>query len=266
MVSQLTNVGYRVSEIVSPRAPAVAVRRLARSANSRATTLSQAELNAQLVWFCVPDSEIARAAHSLTGRVSWKGKIAFHSSGALASDQLRELRELGASVAAVHPLMSFVRDATPSLKDVAFAVEGDAAAVKFARVVVRRLGGGFFRIPKSRKAAYHAFGAFTSPLLIALLATSEQVARAAGMSPATARRRMLPIVRQTISNYANLGPGEAFTGPIVRGDVATVRKHLQALKNVPEAGAVYEALARAALRYLPSQKRKNLRKLLSRRG
>jgi predicted short-subunit dehydrogenase-like oxidoreductase (DUF2520 family) len=124
------------------------------------------------------------------------------------------------------------------------------------------LGGEAFTIRKQHKAAYHAWGAFASPLLVATLVTAEPVARAAGLSAAQARKRMLPIVRQTIANYEGLGPAGAFSGPIVRGDAETVRKHLQVLKKVPEARDVYLALARAALRYLPARNRAKLRKAL----
>ena len=112
--------------------------------------------------------------------------------------------------------------------------------------------------------AYHAWGAFASPLLIALLVTAEKVARAAGLSNIEARRKMLPIVRQTVANYAKLGPAGAFSGPIVRGDAQVVRQHLKELKKVPEARAVYLALARAGLRFLPSRNRRELEKALRR--
>jgi predicted short-subunit dehydrogenase-like oxidoreductase (DUF2520 family) len=90
------------------------------------------------------------------------------------------------------------------------------------------------------------------------------VARAAGLSSAEARRKMMPILRQTLANYAKLGPAEAFSGPIVRGDAQVVRKHLSELKKIPGAGEVYAALARAALRYLPAGNRTELEKMLRR--
>jgi predicted short-subunit dehydrogenase-like oxidoreductase (DUF2520 family) len=75
---------------------------------------------------------------------------------------------------------------------------------------------------------------------------------------------MLPIVKQTLENYRALGPAGAFSGPIVRGDVPIVRKHLQSLYKIPTAKEVYVALARAALQYLPARNRKELKKLLGR--
>jgi predicted short-subunit dehydrogenase-like oxidoreductase (DUF2520 family) len=73
---------------------------------------------------------------------------------------------------------------------------------------------------------------------------------------------MLPIVRQTLANYAKLGPAGAFSGPIVRGDAQVVRRHVKELKKIPGAKDVYLALARAGIRYLPSRNRKELEKLL----
>jgi len=95
-----------------------------------------------------------------------------------------------------------------------------------------------------------------------LLAASERVAVAAGVSRKAARKRVLPILKQTLANYARLGAPGAFSGPIARGDVATVKKHLSILRGVPGAGEVYIALAHAALRDLPAKNRSGLEKIL----
>ncbi len=158
--------------------------------------------------------------------------------------------------------MTFVTASVPSLRGTPFALEGDAKALRAAREIVRNLGGEVFPISKTLKSAYHAWSAFTSPLLIALLVTGEKVARAAGLSQADARKKMLPILRQTLANYANLGPAASFSGPIVRGDVQVVGKHVNELNKIPEAREVYLALARASVRYLPSRNRSELRKIL----
>jgi len=261
---ELRQAGYTISEIVSRDSAASKkkARELAGKVKAYASTRANARLDADLVWFCVPDQEIAAAAHQLALVAAWKKKNAFHSSGALASDELDVLRRRGAAAASVHPLMTFVHGSMPSLSGVPFAVEGDAAAVRVARRIVRDLRGKAFTIRKQHKAAYHAWGAFTSPLLVATLVTGERVARTAGLSAAEARKKMLPIVRQTIANYQALGPAGAFSGPIVRGDAEIVRKHLRILKKVPEARGVYLALARAALRYLPARNRATLKKTL----
>ena len=101
---------------------------------------------------------------------------------------------------------------------------------------------------------------FASPLLTALLAATERVAGAAGVSRKAARKRMLPILTQTLANYSRLGAPRAFSGPIARGDVATVEKHLKVLEEIPNARQVYVALARTALCDLPAKNRAALKK------
>jgi len=264
LAMELRRAGYAICEIVSRNN--IASKRkagiLARKVRALVSTIDTVRANADVVWFCVPDREIENAAHQLASVIDWKRKIAFHSSGALLSDELNILRRRGATVGSIHPMMTFVACAIPSLEGVPFAMEGDVAATRAARRIVRDLGGEAFTIRSQHKTAYHAWGSFASPLLVATLVTAEQVARAAGLSDREARRKMLPIIRQTLSNYETLGPAGAFSGPIVRGDAEIVRKHLQALKKVPEARNLYLALARAAMRYLPVRNRAKLKNVL----
>ena len=261
---ELKRAGYTISEIVSRNTVASKrkARELARKVQARVSTNNNAHLDVDLVWFCVPDRQIGAASRQLASRIDWKNKTAFHSSGALASNELKALWQRGASVASVHPMMTFVSGSIPSLKGLPFAMEGDAAAVRIARKIVKGLGGEAFAIRKRHKAAYHAWGAFASPLLVAALVTGEKLARLAGLSAAEARKKMLPIIRQTVANYETLGPAGAFSGPIVRGDAEIVHKHMQMLRKVPEARAAYLALARAALTYLPARNRGKLRRAL----
>ena len=263
LAQELRRSGYRITEIASRNS--IASRRKARALAKKVhavAAIDNPRLDADLIWFCVPDREIAKAARQMAQVADWKGKIAFHSSGALASEELSVLRRRGAAVASVHPLMTFVSGSIPSLHGIPLALEGDAKAIRAAREIARDLGAEPFPISKSKKSAYHAWGGFTSPLLIALLVTGERVAHAAGLSPADARKKMLPIVQQTLANYAKLGPAGAFSGPLVRGDAQVVRKHVKELRKIPGARDVYLALARAGSRYLPLRNRKELEKLL----
>jgi predicted short-subunit dehydrogenase-like oxidoreductase (DUF2520 family) len=158
--------------------------------------------------------------------------------------------------------MTFVQGSRPSLAGVPFAIEGDSQAVRVARHIVRRLGGKPYAIGKKEKNAYHAWGTFASPLLTVLLAATEKVAGLAGVPPKEARERMIPIVLQTIRNYAEFGARGGFSGPIIRGDVGTLRRHLDVLRSAPVTRQVYATLARAALEYLPAKNKPALKGLL----
>ena len=268
----LNDAGFTITEIVardSPRSRQCA-RRLAAKVAAQRVTVHSAALDANLLWFCVPDREIRGAASVVADHLvarelaqqKVKVRSAFHSSGALSSRELEPLRKAGAAVASVHPLMTFVAGAHPSLTGVPFAMEGDGAAKRVARRIVRELGGKSFSLPAARKAAYHAWATMTSPLLLAFLVTLEEAARAAGLTRKDSRHKSLPIIRQTLANYSRLGPAHSFSGPLVRGDAETVAKHLAVLKQHPGAREVYVALARAALRGLPVRNRKGLQRLL----
>jgi predicted short-subunit dehydrogenase-like oxidoreductase (DUF2520 family) len=258
----LCEAGYKISEIVSRRSPDSRTRTLAAKCGAQATQFSKAKLEAQLVWLCVPDREIRLVARALADRSVGKIKFAFHSSGALAAGELSSLKRHGIACASAHPLMTFVPGSAPGLKGVPFALEGDGAAVRVARQIVRALGGEPFVLLARRKAAYHAWATMTSPLLLAFLVTLEDAARAAGLKKENSRRMSLPIIRQTLANYSALGPDHSFSGPIIRGDTATVARHLAELKRVPTARKVYVELARAALRGLPSRSKNEQKKLL----
>lgn len=266
----LRDAGFEITEIIARDLPQSRLRAhlLASKVGAQAVTAHSAALDSTLLWFCVPDGQIRRAALALAAHLAasthHKAKVRFllHSSGVLSSRELDPLRTAGVAVASAHPLMTFVAGAHTSLTGVPFAIEGDDAAKRVARRIVRELGGESFALPASRKAAYHAWGTLTSPLLLAFLVTLEDAARAAGFTRQDARRKSLPIIRQTLENYSRLGPARSFSGPLVRGDAETVAKHLAVLKKHPGAREVYVALARTALRGLPVKNREELERLL----
>jgi len=262
---QLHAAGYDVSEIASRNhAKSLgSAKRLAQKIGAHAAQLRTAKLSADLIWVCVPDSQIAPLSNELS-RKSWGGQFAFHSSGVLSSDVLTPLRKKGARIASVHPLMTFIDRSLPNLTGVSFAIEGNPSALRVAAAIAKDLGGIPRRIRKQAKPAYHAFATMICPLLVALLTTAEEAARAAEIPSQQARKRMLPIVQQTIANYVKLGPARAFTGPIVRGDAETIQLHLKALAGTPVAGNTYAALAQAALELLPCKNEEELKKLLGR--
>ena len=259
----LRRAGFTVDAVIArgKRNSIRKARLLAKQVGARVLT-EAADLRADLVWFCVPDSQISQAAQNLAQGFGWKGTVALHSSGALTSEELEPLRQRGAAVASVHPLMTFVRGSRPALAGVPFAIEGERSAVQMARHIVRELGGQPFAIRKQDKAAHHAWGTFASPLLTALLATTERVAVSAGVKRKAAVRRMMPILLQTLANYAERGAAKSFSGPIIRGDVDTVSRHLKVLKRIPPAREVYASLARASLEFLPVKNKNALKRLL----
>jgi len=238
------------------RALATALKRHGYVVDEVVRRASKPRLAADVVWFCVPDKEIAGAASSLANATEWRGKVALHSSGALPASELASLKRRGASIASAHPLNTFVAASNNDLRDVPFALEGEAHALRVLTPIIKTLNAGaaIFRITPAHKPLYHAMGAFASPLLISLLANAEVVGRASGVKDP--RRALAKILQTTVANYLRNGAAASFSGPIVRGDEATVRKHLASLKGLPQQRIVYKALAESAIRLLPSKLKK----------
>lgn len=257
--------GYRVTEVVSRdnRQSRSRAGALAKRVGARAVTFREAEFVARITWICVPDDAISPVAEQLAATEGWRRKIAVHSSGALGSEVLNPLKTLGAAIASAHPLMTFVSSSQGILTGVPFAMEGDAKAMSIIGPVVRSLGGKPFRIAPESKVAYHLFGFFSSPALAALIVSAQQAGKLAGLTDRHARELMEPIVRQTIDNCFRTDPGRAFSGPLRRGDAATIRKHLDVLKQTPELRDVYRSLGRMALKHLPTGNLPKLKKLLA---
>jgi predicted short-subunit dehydrogenase-like oxidoreductase (DUF2520 family) len=232
------------------------------------TTFDRAQFKADVLWLCVPDAAIERVTGRIVKRVGergLKGQIVVHSSGALSTRVLQAAASAGASVASVHPVMSFATRAPVSLQGVPFGVEADAARRRILNAIVRQVGGRPFAVEAANKALYHAVGVLSSPLLVSQLAAAHEAAALAGFSPEQAKRLIVPIVRATVDNFFLRGPAKSFSGPIARGDAQTIDLHLRALKLHPILADVYRSLALYALETLPAAGRKRLRSSLRRK-
>jgi predicted short-subunit dehydrogenase-like oxidoreductase (DUF2520 family) len=199
------------------------------------------------VVLCVPDGEIARAAEAVTASAPLVG----HTSGATP---LSALAHAGVPGFGLHPLQSFAHP------DVGFegagaAVAGTTAeALAFAAALAERLGMTPFEIDDEGRAAYHAAASIASNFLVTLEAAAEAVAAGAGLDREDARALLAPLVRQTAVNVAELGPERALTGPIARGDEATVEAQRAAVaESAPELLELFDELA-ARTRALASQR------------
>jgi predicted short-subunit dehydrogenase-like oxidoreductase (DUF2520 family) len=232
------------------------------------TTLDRAQLKADVLWLCVPDAAIKRVTGRMVKRVGkrgFEGQIVVHSSGALSALVLQAAARVGASVASVHPVMSFATRVPVSLQGVPFGVEAEASGRRILNAIVRQAGGRPFAVEAASKALYHAVGVLSSPLLVSHLAAAHEAAALAGFTPQQAKRLIAPIVRATLDNFFLRGPGKSFSGPIARGDVQTIHLHLQALKPHPMLAGVYRSLALYALETLPAAGKKKLRSSLRRK-
>src|SRR5215470_19942444 len=147
----------------------------------------------------------------------------------------------------MHPLQSFSGIGMTPLAGRVFVVEGDAAALQFARRIVRALEGYTLQLPISGKAAYHAAASMSAGQVLAVLEAATTILMSIGIKRRDAVRALLPLTRQVLDNFERLGPRAAWTGPLARGDYKTVEAHLLVLRQSPDEFArAYEALNRLA--------------------
>src|SRR5208282_2240989 len=210
-------------------------------------------LEADVILLVTPDEVLAQVAAQLAriGREGCKGKVVLHTSGALHSSVLSPLARLGAATGSLHPMQTFTGMEEPKLKGVIFAVEGDPAARRVARRIARLLGGVPVTIDARSKAAYHAAGALVAGHTLALVEAATRILMRSGFTRRRAAQAVLPLTRQMLDNFERFGPQAAWTGPIARGDYATVQAHGKALRAYPrEFQQAYAALALLAGRVL----------------
>lgn len=215
---------------------------------------SEPALAARILWLCVPDAAIASTAAWLAERSpDLAGQLVVHSSGALNRSVLAAAERAGARTASVHPMMSFPTRRVVPLAGVRFAVEAaDPATRREIFGLVRRLGGHPFTIDGAGKAMYHAGAMFGSPLLVAAVDAGVRCMQQAGIAEKEALAILCPMAAATVANVQRQGLRRSFSGPIARGDAATLKLHREALSAHPLIARAYDALARLAAKNLAS--------------
>jgi predicted short-subunit dehydrogenase-like oxidoreductase (DUF2520 family) len=191
---------------------------------------------------CVPDGEIEAAAAAVAGAAPLVG----HTSGATRLSAL--VPAGGAAAFGLHPLQTFTPESSGlrAFAGAGCAIAGSTAeALAFAAGLARVLGMTPFEIDDEGRAAYHAAASVASNFVVTLEAAAERVAAGAGLEPEQARQLLVPLLRRTVDNLAELGPEDALTGPVARGDEATVAAQRQAVaEQAPELLDLFDVLVR----------------------
>lgn len=202
----------------------------------------------ETVLLAVPDAAITPVAATLAaGDGIGSSHVVLHLSGLLDATALAPLRPTGAALGSLHPLKPFATDPEASAATLAGAlatVEGDERAVTRGLALAEALGMRGERITAAAKPAYHAAAVFASNYPVTLAATAERLFREAGLSPDAAQVGLAALLRGAAENVARFGAA-GLTGPIARGDVDTVRRHLAALSG--EDAVLYRVLGRTTL-------------------
>jgi predicted short-subunit dehydrogenase-like oxidoreductase (DUF2520 family) len=203
-------------------------------------------ISADVVFITTPDDRIEPVCNVIAKNGGFKkDAVVLHCSGALPSTILSSAKSCGAAIGSLHPLQSFASttfDRNP-FTGIITDVEGDAAAVALAQKIATDLGANSLLIKTDAKTLFHASAVVASNYLVAVLDLAFGFMGEAGVSRKEAWGVLKPLVDGTLSNVGKVGIPNALTGPIARGDVETVARHIKAIEaKTPGLLPLYKAL------------------------
>ena len=245
----LAGEGYSIRSLVARRAESA--RRAARLLDKDVQVLAAKQLRSlprtDVFLITTPDDQIAGVAEELS-TLNLPKAVALHTSGALSAETLAPLRKQGWHTGSIHPLISVSDTKDAALEGAFWSVEGDNAALRVAKSIVRDLGGKSFSIRSEDKPLYHAAAVMASGNVVALFDIALEMLTRCGLTRKTAQSILLPLIASTVHNLETKDPKQALTGTFARGDVETVKRHLAALKDSEDALELYRLLGKRSLK------------------
>jgi len=197
----------------------------------------------ELIVLAVPDDVIQQLAGQLR---LYGGQALVHTSGVLGSEVLEPARAAGTQLGTFHPLIAFAdtERAIAAFHGATVAVEGDDQLIAHLADMAEALGATAVRLAPGSKAAYHAAAVLAAGGFVALLDAIAELAGAAGLDEQGALAVYGGLIEQTLGNARALGIRAALTGPMTRGDIGTLQRHLDAMRRLaPDALPLYVAAA-----------------------
>ena len=203
--------------------------------------------HADVVFITTPDSAIKDTCNTISQNTGFADNaVVMHCSGALASSVLSSAKTCGAWIGSMHPLQSFAAAGhkTNPFQGINVSLEGEGPAVNIAKTIVTDLGGTVVTILTEAKTLYHASAVVASNYLVTLLDLAIRLIEEAGINRREAFNLLKPLIDGTLSNIKKVGIHKALTGPIARGDIKTVEKHIEEIGSKrPELLPLYKMLA-----------------------
>jgi predicted short-subunit dehydrogenase-like oxidoreductase (DUF2520 family) len=203
--------------------------------------------HADVVFITTPDSAIKDTCDAISQHKGFADDSAvMHCSGALPSSVLSRAKTCNAWIGSMHPLQSFasVDHKINPFQGIIMSLEGEDSAVSTAKTIVEDLGGTVVTLLTEAKTLYHASAVVASNYLVTLLDLAIRLIEEAGVKEQDAFMLLKPLIEGTLSNIGKVGVQKALTGPIARGDIKTVEKHVEEIGfKRPELLALYKLLA-----------------------
>jgi len=193
-------------------------------------TAQEVANTADHVFITTPDDFILKVASELTWRPE---QNVVHCSGAASIDILDPAKKSGAMVGSFHPCQAFasIDQAIKNLPGSTFAIEAQGSLLDILKEMASTIGCDWIVLKPGNKALYHAAAVFASNYFVTLLKVATDLFKNFDVPTAQSTKVLMPLIQGNIKNINSIGLPNCLTGPIARGDVSTIEKHVFALKE-----------------------------------
>lgn len=215
--------------------------------------VDQIHRESNIIFITVPDSEIKSVVKKLTQVLffDWENVLVIHCSGAMTSEILAPLEHLGAKIGSIHPIQTFPskNEAVTRFQEIYWGVEAKDETFELAKKIVKYMNGIPVHISQTAKPIYHIACVMASNYQVTLMNLAGEALSSCGLSREDTFEILSPLVYGTMNNMDHNSLESSLTGPISRGDLETVEKHIQELKyQLPHLLPIYSALALETVR------------------
>ena len=196
----------------------------------------------RIIFVCVPDDVISQVAEKLCGLSDeWSGYSFVHCSGARPAEDLDVLAAKGAQIASFHPIQTFPIDPDPEIfREIWISLQGDKDLLKLLERFAVSLGAKTVRVTAVEKQQLHIAAVFACNYMVTIAGAAEKLLPEENKS----MELLAPLMRQTLDQILAKGPDRALTGPLRRGDLQTLRNHMESLYELKDLHDLYTSLGR----------------------
>jgi predicted short-subunit dehydrogenase-like oxidoreductase (DUF2520 family) len=208
--------------------------------------------SSDVIIISVPDDVVSDVVEKMVnGKVIQPGTFVCHTSGVHTSRVLEPARERGGILFSIHPLVSITdsEGLLEVIEETFFVLEGDPEGIEMGAQIVERLGANYFTVLPDKKPLYHAAASILSNYMTTLFGISSEILSDIGIDPDDIHEGLCTLLGSTFLNLAKSDPVDALTGPVARGDLETIKLHMEALENYDiELKKLYAEIGKFTLR------------------
>jgi predicted short-subunit dehydrogenase-like oxidoreductase (DUF2520 family) len=234
MARLFSNAGHKIVYFISRNEKRRQRAKKFSHALKTAHSFSEVTEDFDILFISTPDDTIGEIAERITPQI--KGRVNFyagHFSAIVPSSVLQPLKNKGGHIGSLHPLQTFTspEETINTFAGTYICIEGDNEAVNLFSGLAAEIGGKPFSISTDKKPLYHAAAVIACNYLVTLINEAQRLLQEIGINQENAAKMLLPLIKATVKNIESVGIPKALTGPVARGDIATLLNHIENIKE-----------------------------------